>query len=140
MVQFVLNRLDSERRAIAVQMLRYALAGGAITVAVAAAYWAIAEYGGVDPMVSLAVVFLFFSGISYIVHGAYSFKDHGARDRHHVRGVRFVAINLLGFALNQFFVWYLVKHLGGPTWWPTLPMIFVTPLLTFALHRRFVYA
>ena len=140
MVQFVLNRLDSERRAIAVQMLRYALAGGAITVAVAAAYWAIAEYGGVDPMVSLAVVFLFFSGISYLVHGAYSFKDHGARDRHHVRGVRFVAINLLGFALNQFFVWYLVKHLGGPTWWPTLPMIFVTPLLTFALHRRFVYS
>ena len=69
-------------------------------------------------MVSLAVVFLFFSGISYLVHGAYSFKDHGARDRHHVRGVRFVAINLLGFALNQFFVWYLVKHLAS-TRWPT---------------------
>lgn len=140
MVQFVLNRLDSEQRAIAVQMLRYAVAGGAITVAVAAAYWAIAEYGGIDPMVSLTVVFLFFSGVSYLVHGAYSFKDHGARDRHHVRGARFVAINLLGFALNQFFVWFLVKHLDGPTWWPTLPMIFVTPLLTFALHRRFVYA
>jgi putative flippase GtrA len=140
MVQFVLNRLDSEQRAIAVQMLRYAVAGGAITVAVAAAYWAIAEYGGVDPMVSLTIVFLFFSGVSYLVHGAYSFKDHGERDRHHVRGARFVAINLLGFALNQSFVWFLVKHLGGPTWWPTLPMIFVTPLLTFALHRRFVYA
>jgi len=140
MVQFVLNRLDSEQRAIAVQMLRYAVAGGLITVAVAAAYWAIAEYGGVDPMVSLTIVFLFFSGVSYLVHGAYSFKDHGARDRHHVRGARFVAINLLGFALNQFFVWFLVKHLGGPTWWPTLPMIFFTPLLTFALHRRFVYA
>ena len=140
MVQFVLNRLDSEQRAIAVQMLRYAVAGGVITVAVAAAYWAIAEYGGVDPMVSLTIVFLFFSGVSYLVHGAYSFKDHGARDRHHVRGARFVAINLLGFALNQFFVWFLVKHLGGPTWWPTLPMIFFTPLLTFALHRRFVYA
>ena len=140
MVQFVLNRLDSEQRAIAVQMLRYAVAGGVITVAVAAAYWAIAEYGGVDPMVSLTIVFLFFSGVSYLVHGAYSFKDHGARDRHHVRGARFVAINLLGFALNQLFVWFLVKHLGGPTWWPTLPMIFFTPLLTFALHRRFVYA
>jgi putative flippase GtrA len=140
MVQFVLNRLDCEQRAIAVQMLRYAVAGGAITVAVAAAYWTIAEYGGIDPMVSLTIVFLFFSGVSYLVHGAYSFKDHGARDRHHVRGMRFVAINLLGFALNQLFVWFLVKHLGGPTWWPTLPMIFVTPLLTFALHRRFVYA
>ena len=34
----------------------------------------------------------------------------------------------------------LVKQLDGPTWWPTIPMIFVTPLLTFALHRRFVYS
>ena len=50
MVQFMLSRLDSERRAVAVQMLRYALAGGAITVAVAASYWAIAEFLGVDPM------------------------------------------------------------------------------------------
>jgi len=140
MVQFVLSRLDSERRAVAVQMIRYAIAGGLITLAVAASYWAIAEIGGIDPMVSLAIVFLFFSGVSYLVHGAYSFKDHGQRDRHHVRGARFLVINLLGFALNQFFVWYLVKHLGGPTWWPTVPMVFVTPLLTFALHRRFVYA
>ena len=140
MVQFVLSRLDSERRAVAVQMIRYAIAGGLITLAVAASYWAIAEIGGIDPMVSLAIVFLFFSGVSYFVHGAYSFKDHGQRDRHHVRGARFLVINLLGFALNQFFVWYLVKHLGGPTWWPTVPMVFVTPLLTFALHRRFVYA
>lgn len=140
MVQIILNRLDPEHRAVALQLLRYGLAGGLITVAVAASYWAIAEYGRIDPMVSLTIVFLFFSGVSYAVHGAYTFKDHGERDRHHVRGTRFVAINLLGFVLNQGFVWYLVKHLGGPTWWPTLPMIFVTPLLTFALHRRFVYA
>lgn len=136
----MLSRLDSEQRAVAMQMLRYALAGGAITVAVAASYWAIAEFLGVDPMVSLAIVFIFFSGVSYAVHGAFTFKDHGERDRHHVRGARFLAINIFGFLLNQLFVWYLVKHLGGPTWWPTLPMIFVTPLLTFALHRRFVYA
>ena len=136
----MLSRLDSEQRAVAVQMLRYALAGGLITVAVAASYWAIAEFLGVDPMVSLAIVFIFFSGVSYAVHGIFTFRDHGIRDRHHVRGARFVAINILGFFLNQMFIWYLVKHLDGPTWWPTLPMIFVTPLLTFALHRRFVYA
>jgi len=140
MVQFMLSRLDSERRAVAVQMLRYALAGGAITVAVAASYWAIAEFLGVDPMLSLAIVFLFFSGVSYAIHGVFTFKNHGARDRHHVRGLRFLAINVLGFLLNQMFVWYLVKYLDGPTWWPTIPMIFFTPLLTFALHRRFVYA
>ena len=136
----MLSRLDSERRAVAVQMLRYAVAGGAITVGVAASYWAIAELLGVDPMLSLTLVFLFFSGVSYAIHGVFTFKDHGARDRHHVRGLRFLAINVLGFLLNQLFVWYLVKYLGGPTWWPTVPMIFFTPPLTFALHRRFVYA
>jgi len=140
MIQLILSRLDHERRAVAVQMLRYAVAGGTITLAVAASYWAIAEYLGVDPMVSLAIVFLFFSGVSYLVHGAFTFKNHGARDRHHVRGTRFLAINILGFVVNQGFVWYLVKYLGGPTWWPTIPMVLFTPLLTFALHRRFVYA
>ena len=140
MVQIILNRLDQERRAVALQMLRYALAGGLITLAVAASYWAIAEFLGVDPMVSLTIVFLVFSGISYLVHGVFTFKGHGARDRHHVRGTRFVAINVLGFLVNQGFVWYLVKYLDGPTWWATIPMVLFTPLLTFALHRRFVYA
>jgi len=140
MVQIILNRLDHERRAVFLQMLRYAVAGGLITLAVAASYWGIAEYLRVDPMLSLTIVFLFFSGVSYLVHGAFTFKDHGERDRHHVRGPRFLAINILGFVVNQAFVWYLVKHLGGPTWWPTIPMVLFTPLLTFALHRRFVYA
>ena len=140
MVQIILNRLDQERRAVALQMLRYALAGGLITLAVAASYWAIAEFLGVDPMVSLTIVFLVFSGISYLVHGVFTFKGHGGRDRHHVRGTRFIAINILGFLVNQGFVWYLVKYLDGPTWWATIPMVLFTPLLTFALHRRFVYA
>ena len=140
MVQIILNRLDQERRAVVVQMLRYAIAGGLITLAVAASYWAIAEYLHVDPMISLAIVFLVFSGISYLVHGAFTFKDHGERDNHHVRGSRFLAINILGFIVNQGFVWLLVKYLDGPTWWPTIPMVLVTPLLTFALHRRFVYS
>jgi putative flippase GtrA len=140
MVQIILNRLDHERRAVAVHMLRYAIAGGLITLAAAASYWAIAEFLGVDPMVSLTIVFVVFSVISYLVHGAFTFKDHGERDRHHVRGSRFMAINVLGFASNQGFVWFLVKYLDGPTWWPTIPMVLFTPLLTFALHRRFVYA
>ena len=144
MVQIILNRLDDERRTVVVQMLRYAIAGGLITLAVAASYWAIAEYLHVDPMISLTIVFLVFSGISYLVHGAFTFKDHGERDLqqvgHHVRGSRFLAINILGFIVNQGFVWFLVKYLDGPTWWPTIPMVVFTPLLTFALHRRFVYA
>ena len=140
MVQSTLQRLDADQRATLGQLIRYGLAGGLITLAVAASYWALAELGGIDPMVSLTVVFLFFSIVSYVAHGLFSFRDHGTRDRHHVRGLRFLLVNLLGFALNQLFVWLLVKKLGGPTWWPTVPMVLVTPLITFALHRRYVYA
>ena len=85
MIQTTLNALDPERRAIAVQAARYAFAGVVITVLVAASYWAVAEFLHVDPMLSLTLVFLFFTGVSYVTHGAYSFRGHGERDRTHVR-------------------------------------------------------
>jgi putative flippase GtrA len=91
-------------------------------------------------MVSFTIVFLVFSVISYVTHGEFSFRGHGERDQHHIRMGRFLAVNVLGYLVNQGFIWLLVKELGGPTWWPTVPMVFVTPLLTFTLHRRFVYA
>ena len=140
MIPFALNALDPERRTIAVQAIRYAVAGALITLLVAASYWAVAEFLHIDPMVSLTLVFLFFTGVSYVTHGAFSFRGHGSRDRSHVRATRFLIINLLGFATNQLFVWLLVRQMGGPTWWPVIPIIFVTPLLTFTLHRRWVFA
>ena len=120
-------------------MGRYAVAGLAITLAVAASYWGLSEFGGVDPMISLTVVVILFGAVSYMTHGSFSFRGHGDRDRHHIRASRFLLVALVTFAINQFHVWLLVKQLGGPTWWPTIPMVFVTPLVTFALLRRFVY-
>ena len=140
MIQSALDNLGHERRTVLLQLVRYGLAGLAITLAAAGSYWAITDLLHIDPMVSYGIVFLVFSGISYITHGEYSFRGHGERDRHHIRMGRFFAINVLGFLVNQLFIWLLVKQLGGPTWWPTIPMVFLTPLLTFALHRRFVYA
>ncbi|MEO8176595.1 MAG: GtrA family protein [Sphingomicrobium sp.] len=130
---------DPERRAVTLQAVRYAFAGMVITVFVAASYWAIAEFFGVDPMVSLTIVFLFFTVVSYFTHGSFSFRGHGERDRQHIRLARFLIVNVIGFATNQLFVWLLVKHLHGPTWWPVIPIIFVTPVLTFVLHRRWVF-
>jgi putative flippase GtrA len=130
---------DDERRAILVQAGRYGFAGLVITILFSASYWAVTDLAGVDPMIALTIVFLVFSAISYFAHGAFSFRGHGARDQAHVRATRFLLVNIIGFLLNQFFVWLLVKHLGGPTWWPILPFIFVTPWVTFFLHRQWVY-
>jgi putative flippase GtrA len=119
---------------------RYALAGLVITILFSAAYWIITELAGVDPMLSLTLVFVVFTGVSYVIHAAFSFRGYGSRDRHHVRLTRFLVANLTGFALNQFFVWLLVKRLDGPSWWPIVPFILVTPWVTFALHRRWVFS
>ena len=140
MIQSVLHNLGAERRTVLIQLLRYALAGLAITLAVAGSYWAITDLLHVDPMISFTIVFIIFSLISYVTHGEFSFKGHGARDQHHIRMGRFLAVNVLGYLVNQGFIWLLVKQLDGPTWWPTIPMVFVTPLLTFTLHRKFVYS
>ena len=131
--------LDRERRTIAVQAARYGVAGLMITLLFSASYWAVTELAGIDPMLSLTIVFLVFTAISYITHGAFSFRGHGARDRQHIRASRFLLVNIVGFAMNQFFVWLLVKQLGGPTWWPIIPFLLVTPWVTFALHRRWVF-
>lgn len=140
MIQSVLHSLDPEHRAALLQLVRYGLAGFAITLAVAGSYWAITDLIGIGPMISFTIVFLVFSVISYVTHGEYSFKDHGTRDQHHIRMGRFLAVNVLGYLVNQGFIWVLVKKLDGPTWWSVIPMVFLTPLLTFSLHRRFVYA
>lgn len=139
MLNSLIMPLDDGRRIIALQAMRYAFSGILITILFSASYWALAEFAGIDPMISLAIVFLVFTAISYLTHGAFSFRGHGQRDRHGIRASRFLVVNLLGFALNQLFVWLLVKQLHGPTWWPIVPFILVTPWVTFLLHRKWVF-
>lgn len=122
------------------QLVRFGLTGGLLTVLVAGGYWAVARFLGVEPMLSLTLNFIVFTGLGYLLHSRFSFRGHGARDRAHVRTARFLTVNIIGFLLNQLFVWLLVKQLGGPLWWPVLPIVLVTPLVTFALNRRWVFA
>ena len=122
------------------QLVRFGLTGGLLTVLVAGGYWMVADLLHVEPMLSLTLNFLVFTGLGYLLHSRFSFRGHGSRENAPVRTVRFFTVNVIGFLANQFFVWLLVKQLDGPTWWPVLPIIFVTPLLTFALNRRWVFA
>jgi putative flippase GtrA len=131
--------LSPEHLALLGQIIRFGITGGALTVMVAAAYWAVAEFFAIDPLVSMTLVYVVFTGLGYVLHSRWSFRDHGTRDQAHVRTVRFFTVNTLGFLTNQFFVWWLVKYLGGPTWWPVIPVILVTPLLTFTLNRAWVF-
>ncbi len=130
-----------ERHSVLIgQIVRFGLTGGLLTLLVAAGYWVVAELLGVDPMLSMTLNYLAFTALGYLLHSRFSFRGHGARDRPSLRTARFFTVNTVGFLLNQLFVWGLVKQLGGPTWWPIVPIVLVTPLVTFALNRRWVFA
>ena len=122
------------------QVVRFALTGGFLTVLVAGGYWVTATFFGVEPMLALTINYLLATGLGYLLHSRWSFKGHGSRDRSAARSARFFIVNTSGFLANQFFVWLLVKQMGGPTWWPVIPILFVTPLVTFSLNRRWVFA
>jgi len=122
------------------QLVRFALTGGLLTLLVAGGYWLLATFAGVQPMLALTLVFAAATGLGYVLHSRWSFRGHDAASSAAARTLRFLTVNMLGFFSNQAFVWLLVVHLGGPTWWPVLPILFVTPLLTFALNRQWVFA
>ncbi len=140
MMARIFASVTPERRVMLSQLLRYAITGGGVTLGAALGYWLLATPVGLYPALSLTIVFIIFTGVGYVLHSGISFRGHGGRDRPSVRTMRYLAVNLMGFALNQAFVWVLVTRMGGPTWWPVVPMLFVTPLVTFALHRRWVFA
>ena len=120
-------------------MIRFGLTGGLLTLLVAGGYWIVATVFDVEPMLSLTLNYLVFTALGYVLHSNFSFRGYGARDRAAVRSVRFFTVNTLGFLLNQVFVWLLVKHLGGPVWWSVIPIVLVTPLVTFSLNRQWVF-
>jgi putative flippase GtrA len=123
------------------QLIRYALTGGFITALGAALYWVTATFMGVHPLLANVLAYALCVAIGYVLHSRWSFKDHGSRDNPAKRTSRFFLVSLISFALNSLFVWILTGPLlDGPTWWPVLPMLFVTPLVTFALNRRWVFA
>jgi putative flippase GtrA len=134
-----LKNLFEKHQEILGQLVRFGLTGGLLTLLVAGGYWFVADVFRVEPMLSLTLNFIVFTGLGYLLHSRFSFRGHGSRDNAPARTARFFTVNVIGFVSNQFFVWLLVKQLDGPTWWPVLPILFVTPLLTFALNRRWVF-
>jgi putative flippase GtrA len=91
------------------------------------------------PVLAVVVAFLVSVSIGFVMHSRWSFRGHGREEDHRLK-VKFVAVQSSGFLLNEIFTWVLTGPLfHGPTWWPLIPAIFVTPLATFALNRQLVF-
>lgn len=130
------------------QLVRFGLTGLVVTALYAAVYWPIATYGNrvlhlgdgaVWPLIAVAAAFSAGTVFGNYAHSRVSFAGHGTRDERTAH--RFFIVQLFGAGLNALFTWVLTGPLlHGPTWWPLMPAIFVTPLATFVLQRNWVYA
>ena len=131
-----LYALDRESLA---QLIRYVFVGGFVTALGAAIYFVCAEFLRIEPLIANLIAFVIGVMVGYVLHSNVSFRGHGERDDLARTGGRFFAVNLFGLGLNSFWVWSLVHYADGPNWWPIVPMVFVTPLATYALHRQWTF-
>lgn len=121
------------------QLIRFGLVGGFVTALGAGVYLA-AALTGVAPLLANVLAYVTAMATGYVLHSRVSFKGHGSRDNPAQRTLRFVIVSLISFAINSAFVWTMTEPLGLPVWTPVIPMLLVTPLVTFTLNRRWVFA
>jgi putative flippase GtrA len=129
----------SAARDLVLQLLRFGMVGGFVTALGVAGYWVPATFFGVPPLLANLLGYMIAVTFGYILHSRVSFRGHGSRDNPAKRTARFFIVSGVSLGLNSFFVWLLTGLLRGPTWWPVVPMLFVTPLVTFTLNRQWVF-
>lgn len=120
------------------QLVRFAIVGFSLAALYSAIYWYLATYV-MAPMLAVAVAFIVSASIGFVLHSRWSFRGHGRREDHALK-IKFLLVQASGFVLNEIFTFVLTGPLvHGPTWWPLIPAIFVTPLATFILNRQLVF-
>ena len=130
------TRLNFANKTIG-QLVRFAIVGFSLAALYSAIYWGFATYV-MTPVLAVVVAFLVSVSIGFVLHSRWSFRGHGASEDHRLK-VKFLAVQFSGFLLNEAFTYVLTGPLHGPTWWPLIPAIFVTPLATFALNKQLVF-
>ena len=119
------------------QLARFVLVGLFLAAIYSAIYWYLATFV-MPPVAAVVVAFLVSVSIGFVLHSRWSFRGHSQREDHRLK-VKFLAVQTSGFFLNEIFTWVLTGPMHGPTWWPLIPAIFVTPFATFALNRQWVF-
>jgi putative flippase GtrA len=120
------------------QLVRFAIVGFSLAALYSVIYWYLATYV-MAPMLAVVIAFAVAVSLGFVLHSRWSFRGHGKREDHQMK-VKFFLVQGSGFLLNETFTWVLTGPLfHGPTWWPLIPAIFVTPLATFALNRQLVF-
>jgi len=120
------------------QLVRFAIVGFSLAGVYSAIYWYLATFI-MAPVLAVIIAFLVSASIGFVLHSRWSFRGHGRREDNRLKA-KFLLVQGSGFLMNEIFTWVLTGPLvHGPTWWPLIPAISVTPLATFLLNRQLVF-
>ncbi len=130
--------LPPERRAVIGQLARFIVSGATVTALGVGVYAVVALALRWHPQLGNFLAYVVAMATGYLMHSRWSFRDHGG-ERTHGTKVRFIVVSLISYALNSFWVWLMTAALRLDPAWPILPMLFVTPGVTFLLNRQWVF-
>jgi putative flippase GtrA len=130
--------MPPERRTVIAQLIRFVISGAVVTALGVAVYALVALVLRWHPQIGNVLAYLVAMACGYVAHSRWSFRDHGGQ-RTQATMFRFVTVSLISFALNSFWVWLLFSYLQLGRGAPIVPMLFVTPAVTFLLNRQWVF-
>ena len=120
------------------QLVRFIISGATVTALGVAVYAVVALVVRWHPQVGNMLAYLVAMGTGYVMHSQWSFRGHGS-ERTHATKVRFVMVSIISYLLNSFWVWLLFTYLAWGRAAPIVPMLFITPVVTFTLNRQWVF-
>lgn len=129
---------NPERQVMLGQLLRFVVTGGFVTALGVGVYAVVALLLRWEPQLGNFLAYAVAVATGYVLHSRWSFRGHGGERTNSTR-LRFAAVSVISYALNSFWVWLLFTHLGWGRAAPIVPMLFVTPVVTFVLNRKWVF-
>ena len=134
----LLHRVETLRESgVLGQLIRFGIVGAVSTLVYTVVYWPLATYV-IHPVLASVAGFLVAVVFGYFFHSRWSFKGHEAEGGVGTQS-KFVAVQSVGMAMNAGFTWLCTGLLHQPTWVPLVPVVLITPLVTFALNRYLVF-
>lgn len=134
----MLSSLSPEKRTVLAQLTRFVISGATVTALGVAVYALVALVVRWHPQVGNVLAYLVAMGTGYVMHSQWSFRGHGS-ERTHATKLRFGMVSILSYLLNSFWVWLLYTYLAWGRAAPIVPMLFLTPVVTFTLNRQWVF-
>lgn len=134
----MISSLSPERRTVLGQLARFVISGASVTALSLVVYALVALVLRWHPQLANFLAYVVAVATGYFLHSQWSFRGHGSERTHGTR-LRFVTVSIISYLLNSFWVWltFTQLHLGRAA--PMVPMLFVTPAVTFTLNRQWVF-